>query len=249
MRERGLDAVVRPWGEADVGGVVFDLKAGPAPDRVGGGLVFRIDGDAASIGLEVGARAASEARAELALGTRAEALANALEALPEQFALGLAGSEVRIAAASATVQDVRDLLLYADQRECAFWLGWRVPKDVAIEHRALLDEQLEDAVVVLAGIAPLLAVRPRTAAVNGKRSPGTLARGCKVRVLDGPLSGKMGVVRELDGKGKARVMLGLLAVRMDVHNLVPCPVRPGRPGGQARIRLSTSHRKPLSARS
>src|SRR5208282_1812265 len=44
-------------------------------------------------------------------------------------------------------------------------------------------------------------------------------RGARVSVLKGPFAGKVGVVQELDGKGGARVMLGLLPVRLDLKNL------------------------------
>jgi hypothetical protein len=62
-------------------------------------------------------------------------------------------------------------------------------------------------------------------------------------VLKGPFSGKVGLVSELDGKGGARVMLGLLAVRLNVENLMAM-VEGGR-----RPVLSTSHRKPAPVRS
>ena len=67
-------------------------------------------------------------------------------------------------------------------------------------------------------------------------------KGTRVRVLAGPFVGKVGVVQELDGKGGARVMLGLLATRLDVKDLIASAEGRERPG------LSTSHRKPLSAR-
>jgi len=62
-------------------------------------------------------------------------------------------------------------------------------------------------------------------------------------VLEGPFSGKVGVVHELDGKGGARVMLGLLAVRLEVKNLTT------QVEGRYRPVLSSSHRKPLPVRS
>jgi transcription antitermination factor NusG len=68
-------------------------------------------------------------------------------------------------------------------------------------------------------------------------------RGARVSVLKGAFAGKIGVVQELDGKGGARVMLGLLAVRLDVKNLVSAVEGRGRP------RLSSSHRKPVPVRS
>jgi hypothetical protein len=68
-------------------------------------------------------------------------------------------------------------------------------------------------------------------------------KGVRVRVLEGPFSGKVGFVQELDGKGGARVMLGLLAVRLAVKDLVACAE------GRVRPLLSSSHRKPLPVRS
>jgi transcription antitermination factor NusG len=68
-------------------------------------------------------------------------------------------------------------------------------------------------------------------------------KGVRVRVLEGPFSGKVGVVQELDGKGGARVMLGLLAVRLAVKDVVACAE------GRVRPLLSSSHRKPLPVRS
>ncbi len=64
-----------------------------------------------------------------------------------------------------------------------------------------------------------------------------------MRVLEGPFSGKVGVIHELDGEGGARVMLGLLAVRLAVKDLAPCVE------GRARPILSSSHRKPMPVRS
>lgn len=68
-------------------------------------------------------------------------------------------------------------------------------------------------------------------------------KGARVRVLDGPFCGKVGVVQEIDGKGTARVMLGLLAVRLDVKDLAACAE------GRDRPLLSSSHRKPMPVRS
>jgi transcription antitermination factor NusG len=68
-------------------------------------------------------------------------------------------------------------------------------------------------------------------------------RGARVRVLEGPFSGKVGVVQELDGKGGARVMLGLLAVRLEEKYLTM------QVQGLRRPVLTSSHRKPLPVRS
>jgi hypothetical protein len=70
-----------------------------------------------------------------------------------------------------------------------------------------------------------------------------IERGTRVRVLQGPFLGKVGTVQELDGKGGARVMLGLLAVRVETKDLAPDAAVRDRP------RLTSSHRKRMPARS
>jgi transcription antitermination factor NusG len=84
-------------------------------------------------------------------------------------------------------------------------------------------------------------------APSRERKPATshwgIGLGDRVRVVAGPFSGKVGVVQELDAKGGARVMLGLLVVRFEFENLTP------QVDGRARPVLGSSHRKPMPARS
>jgi hypothetical protein len=226
------------------------------------------------------------ARERLADSERALELRAALEALPEQFAIGTSGGGPRIPASRASTDEVRALIDRAERERQALWLGWSVPRAVAVAHAAAqararphgrdapeapsLDEQLADAMVALgllfamltpaspddaatAGARPLRCDRrdrlPRLHAgsrrtpVRASRSASPVDKGARVRVLDGPFSGKVGVVQDLDGKGGARVMLGLLAVRVDVKDLAACA------DGRDRPRLSSSHRKPLPVRS
>ena len=63
-------------------------------------------------------------------------------------------------------------------------------------------------------------------------------RGAHVRALAGPFAGQAGVVQELDGKGGARVLFGLLAARVELRDLTIADKKRGRPV------LSSSHRKP-----
>ena len=97
-------------------------------------------------------------------------------------------------------------------------------------------------------------LRPDTRAAQGRaRAKGQrtakseahpdIQQGVRVRVVDGPFSGKVGVVQGLDAKGGARVMLGLLVVRFALRHLVPEAEKRARPV------LGTSHRKPVLARS
>jgi hypothetical protein len=323
LRKQGFEGAARAKDRPGAKLVIFVLKGGFGLDGRGG-LVLRIDRHGVEVGAEIPARGARKARACLADPTRALELGAALEALPEPFAIGLGADEVPLGAASAKVDEVRSLFARSDREERSLWIRWQVPRDLVIARSARLGGELEDAIVILAGISLLLAgegerrARPvrrprangrgrgggvlpdddrdgreararggrsladgegdrreRDADLETEREPGTpsarpprsldagallrsgrrrtqaqrpapgrsIERGSKVRVVDGPFAGKVGVVQELDGRGGARVMLGLLAVRVDLNNLAPST------GGHQRLRLSTSHRKPMPARS
>jgi hypothetical protein len=322
-------------------------------------LVLAMDGARVRAGLELPASQAPAARLRLSAPGRALELATALEALPEQFIMGVLdgaspaspergrdqdgaspaspergrdqGDAAGTEASRATAHEVRALLERVERQRETMWIGWSVPRDLAVEHAALLDELLADAIVALAKVFALLAAdvvvgraarqegdargakgrrlsrrrivvdgsmaddderdrghaggrhahghdperererqpegdkeepeslrettlgrsrleaklpsRPGSRRRPSKASSDAIERGTRVHVLKGPFSGKVGVVHELDGKGGARVMLGLLAVRLEVTNLVPAVEGRGRP------RLSSSHRKPIPARS
>lgn len=76
------------------------------------------------------------------------------------------------------------------------------------------------------------------AAENAKA--GVVEKGSRVRVLSGPFGDKIGVISELDGRGGARVLLGLLATRLDLDDLELVL------DGRERPSLPSSHRKPLA---
>ncbi|MBI2896090.1 MAG: hypothetical protein HYY06_21210 [Deltaproteobacteria bacterium] len=79
------------------------------------------------------------------------------------------------------------------------------------------------------------AVPPAASRGPGERSvpkppaaPPVVDKGVRVRIGTGPFAGKVGTVQEVD-KGVAKVLLGLLAARVDVQDLVPVGVAaPGR---------------------
>lgn len=68
----------------------------------------------------------------------------------------------------------------------------------------------------------------------------TLEKGTPVRVRSGPFADKIGVIGELDGRGGARVLLGLLSTRLDLTDLEPAVE------GRERPALQSSHRRPLA---
>ncbi len=69
-------------------------------------------------------------------------------------------------------------------------------------------------------------------------APAVIEQGVKVRVLKGPFADKTGTVSELDGKGGARVMLGLLSTRFDLADLEAVVEGRDRPS------IQSSHRRP-----
>jgi hypothetical protein len=275
---------------------------------------------------------AKNLRARLGDPGRNLELRGALEALPEQFTAGLA-AERGAPAASLDGAALLSLLDRAASAGRTLRVGWIVPRDVAVVHSSLIDEQLGDALVALAPVYRLVAWAPdndmlaevRVAsaasaehararkgtereapsweersrarrfaratrreeaaerassrkidtdgkrrrepvpALSASRNPATkpgrprlpvaprtfgsevdsgapVERGARVRVLEGPFAGKVGIVQELDGKGGARVMLGLLATSVKVKDLIASAPGKGRPT------LSSSHRKRLPAR-
>ncbi|HEY4014775.1 MAG TPA: KOW motif-containing protein [Polyangiaceae bacterium] len=295
-----------------------------ARDLARADIVLTIDDARVEVAAELTVAAVSVERARAADPVRALELTTALEALPEQFAIGIAGHDERAPASRATSAELYALFDQAVHEQRPLWLGWSLPREVAIAHAALLEEQLEDAVVALGATLAVLSSQDGAAAAaartgrgqrhkhrrtqaddegrgakrrgrdredepdrseepaaeaepreseaphrfpqrppklsskvrGGVRAPrrsetaGVAAagaapfeKGAKVRVLEGPFSGKVGVVQELDGKGGVRVMLGLLAVRLDVRDLARYPENRSRP------MLSSSHRKPPLVRS
>jgi hypothetical protein len=112
---------------------------------------------------------------------------------------------------------------------------WRVPRTIALEHRATLSEQLGDAMVSLASVFRLLPWGPDPE----QRSAKSLERGDRVRVLGGPFAGRIGTVVDLDTRGGARILLGLLSARIDGHGLSPIS-----PGEGKRPAMQSSHRRP-----
>lgn len=282
-------------------------------------------------------------RARLADPTALLELLTLLETLPAEFSIGVIGVPSFPRASSASADEIRALLDDSQRSRRPLWIGWSVKREIALAHAPALDEQLADALVVLAQVYRLLAwapdndlirargrgvwraARPReelrerarderrarkhrgtrkgpvrvegsrreredtrrppsvndregpvsrrppegdearasddraaqaSAAVLGRRpilkttlrarrsrsalAPhepgGPVEKGARVRVLEGPFANKTGVVEELDGKGRARVRLGLLAATLDLKDLVT-------QAEEARPLLTSSHRR------
>lgn len=98
-------------------------------------------------------------------------------------------------------------------------------------------------------VPPRRPILPTTLRARGARAPSVIdvdpslpiEKGSRVCVLSGPFANKIGVVQELDGKGRARVRLGLLAATLDLKDIVAS-------SEGTRPMLASSHRRPRTVR-
>jgi hypothetical protein len=331
------------------------------PLRAHAYLALTIDSVHVEVSLEVCPEAEADVknlRARLGDPTRLLELTTLFETLPQEFAIGVIGVPSFPSAEHASADDVRALLDDSQRSRRALWVGWSVKREIALAHSIELDEQLADALVVLAHAYKLVAWAPDndligagrrgawragrarneerrergreerrkrrnvrkkpvrvegtrreredarrlltaaeregagpTSRAAGTRPPGDdtaqsdaaergrgegpgrpvparrpmlqtmmrargarpalstevdpkipIEKGTRVRVLAGPFANKVGIVQELDSKGRARVRLGLLAATLDLKDIV------GSTEG-TRPMLASSHRRPRNVRS
>lgn len=231
-------------------GIAVDVEIGEEPDAEVLRLIAR--GDDASFALSVAAGGV-EVGLDLAPihveGVAERHLLASLESLPEPFCVRAAGGrEVEPGDA--------DLAALAAGRT---WIGWHVPRALAIAHSELLDDQLEDTIVALGGVLAVVSPRGRatpvarapmarltSGATNRAGAPPGLGRGSRVQVLRGPFAGKVGVVRDADG-AFAHIVLGLLAARVETADLAVAVARRTL-GSSHRRTLGSSHRRPSRRR-
>src|SRR5262249_47252702 len=137
--------------------------AGPATDHKHAHLGLAIDAAKVEVSFEVHPDAwvdARNLRARLAEPEGVLELTSALEALPEEFAIGLASGMLRRPAQEARAEQIRELVARGAQDATPFWVGWTVPRGVAVRHSAALDELLEGAIVALGPVYELVAWAP-----------------------------------------------------------------------------------------
>ncbi len=229
-------------------------------------IEVRIDASAVSLVLWLGgdARVDLEHAADM-LAHHEEEIAPAWDALPEDVSIAARASLSPRASRARDVgaRDAGRMAKQALESEVPLVIGVRVGRDEAIRGHAL--DWWEDLAVALARLLQLLAWSPERATAfaarehdrpsrRGKRARPKAApppapepspkqaidRGAHVRALAGPFAGQSGVVQELDGKGGARVLFGLLSSRVELRDLTIADKKRGRPV------LSSSHRKPTT---
>jgi hypothetical protein len=200
-------------------------------------LSLYLDSDRIEVNLQVIAgRDLDALRKTLRDPATASELLGAMSSLPEPFTFGLAHG-AQAACTAATRDAVCELVDRVAEGPGALWIGWTLPREIALEHKEILDEQLADALTALALVYRLIA-RPAE-----QRHLPVFAKGASVRILGGPFAGKLGVVLDLDGRGSARVMLGLLSARVALDSLAPA-----KGAKDERPAMKSSHRRPSSGR-
>ena len=161
------------------------IARGTKPERARVRLVVAYDAEHVEVGVEAEPIAVSSLRATLADPERSVELLAALDALPEQFEIGARGAPGACAAwQRASSDEVCKILDRVDGSQRSLWLGWSVPRDLALAHAESLDEQMQDALVALGSVFVLL---DRASALPSRRGrdPGSAARDNAPDGLDG----------------------------------------------------------------
>ncbi len=224
-----------------------------ASDKNQSFLAIQVDSTGVWASLEVHPHARQEVKALKARindPAGAEALLDVLHRLPNQFVIGLTGETDGVAADRISTAAMSELLERSRTSGNALRIGWHVPREIAVTHADDLDDLLVDAIVALVPLYQLIGsaahsdsvevAAPVDAMRQGHSPSHEIEKGARVHVLSGPFAGKTGVVQELDGKGGGRVLLGLLAMQIDLDNLAVDTL--DRPV------FSSSHRRPLGDR-
>ena len=130
------------------------------PLRAHAYLALTIDSVHVEVCLEVCPEAEADVknlRARLADPTRLLELTTLFETLPQEFAIGVIGVPSFPRVEHANADDVRALLDDSQRNRRPLWVGWSVNREIALAHSSELDEQLADALVVLAHAYKLIA--------------------------------------------------------------------------------------------
>lgn len=199
-----------------------------------GALKLTVDAESIHLGLRLDGKEELDAIDDaVPTPTRASRVAAAFAALPEQLELGLDDPWTRVPLRSVT--ELRQLARRARAEGRPIAVSFRVPRDVALLFAASLGASFADAAVAVGELFRALGAIGDARAPR-KTSARALERGARVCPIDGPFAGREGLIQELDGRGGARVLFGLLAVHVDLADLrlaVPA----------ARLRLGSSHRR------
>lgn len=111
-------------------------------------------------------------------------LLSALEALPDEVAIGVLGVPRFPRANRATADDVRNLLELSQRSRRSLWIGWSVHREEALASAPWLDDELVGVLLALAEIYRLVAWSPETDLIGGARRVEQRRRAAKARAKD-----------------------------------------------------------------
>jgi hypothetical protein len=197
-------------------------------------LFLRIDHEAFSVGARIPAKARAD-RVNVAekfrLDWAHEEFRELLGALPEDTDFGFDG---RTAPARALTREAAaDLAEGIENASASLVLQQRIPREDPVLSSPELEERLDELVPKFWRAFRFLAWAPdndhsRLATAieeqvqkEKKHKPRGLSPGTRVTILGGLFAGRGGYLAELDGKGKAKVMVGPVSVTVDVTELKP----------------------------
>lgn len=126
-------------------------------------LALTIDSVHVAVSLEVCPEAEADvknARARIADPTALLELTSLLEAMPDEFAIGVIGVPSFPRAQAASADDIRALLDDSQRNRRPLWMGWSVKREIALANAEEIDELLADALVALAHVYRLVAWAP-----------------------------------------------------------------------------------------
>ncbi len=126
-------------------------------------LALTIDSVHVAVSLELCPEAEADVknvRARIADPTALLELVSLLEAMPDEFAIGVIGVPSFPRAQSASPEDIRALLDDSQRNRRPLWMGWSVKREVALAHADEIDELMADALVALAHVYRLVAWAP-----------------------------------------------------------------------------------------
>ncbi|MGZ3419902.1 MAG: KOW motif-containing protein [Polyangiales bacterium] len=257
LNDAGVEVEAKPLPAAETHAIAL-RRPGLGPRAA---LILDVDerGIEAALELPASAPEVESFRSQLHRAASAERIFQALAHLPEPFAIALLGEDPSPIAALDVVA-LEMLIGRAIEEGKRLRIGWRIAREQALTIPAgdpPLDEQLEGALAALAVPFTLLLERNerptkplfrRALPTMRKKKRIEIVVGARVRVLAGPFEGKEAIIAELDGRGSARIRLGLLATRVFLRELdavaeTVIPNAPKRPKRASRPALGSSHRR------
>jgi hypothetical protein len=158
------------------------------PLRAHAYLALAIDSVHLAVSFELCPEASADVKnlqARLAYAPLLLELLTALEALPDEVAIGVLGVPRFPQANRASADDVRALLELSQRSRRSLWIGWSVHREEALAHADALDRDLSDVLASLAEVYRVVAWAPENDLIGAtRRVDARRRRSSKVRAKE-----------------------------------------------------------------